>query len=63
MSYILFINEKLSNPKCVHNQSNEFDRLNETLQNHVANWQISVVIQYESFKLSETVPAKEGEGS
>lgn len=39
MSYILFINEKLSNQKIVLKQSNEFDWLDETLQNHVADMQ------------------------
>lgn len=64
MSYILSINEKLSNQRYVLTvYQNEVDWLDETLQNRVSVWQISVVIQYENFKLSETVPEKERESS
>ena len=62
MSYILSINEKLSNQRYVLTvYQNEVDWLDETLQNRVSVWQISIVIQYENFKLSETVPEKERE--
>ena len=64
MSYILSINEKLSNQRYVLTvYQNEVDWLDETLQNRVSVWQISIVIQYENFKLSETVPEKERESS
>jgi len=64
MPYNLTINEKLSNQRYVLTvYQNEVDWLDETLQNRVSVWQISIVIQYENFKLSETVPEKERESS